>query len=254
MNSLLENSDIETIFKAIPPLTEIENGFGFLGVILRNKVIDKLQCHICGEWFDSLATHVFMAHQMKSREYKTKFGLPNGYGLVNKRISEAFSQRQLTEKNLTHLSKIRTPTHKKVLKTYKERSLFVSKARRNSSFQNKLGVCSEQILRRYLIVADIVGRDPTQKDLIEYDESLWRVIRRRHNDSLNEFRRVHGFNEIKKFPIQDEVKLIAAIRKRANGHVPRSSDFRYGSPNVCTIRKYFGSWSKALVAAGFDYK
>ena len=42
---------------------------------------DKIQCLICGEWFESLSTHI-KKHGTTTRDYKIQFGLPIGKGLI----------------------------------------------------------------------------------------------------------------------------------------------------------------------------
>jgi len=43
---------------------------------------DKIQCLICGRWFCALATHLVRVHNVSVDEYKERYGLPWGHGLV----------------------------------------------------------------------------------------------------------------------------------------------------------------------------
>lgn len=248
------DSDIETIFKVEPPLKQISDGHGYYGVVLRDKSRDLLQCHICGIWRKGISQHVNNAHQMLSREYKKKFGLPMAFPLVSRETSRKMSSQALKEKRLEHLNKVRNL--KKLCSIRgRRRSRIMKYAMNNSAFQNKHGVCEEQIMRRFLVVADAVGKEPSQRDLIEFDHSLWAVIRRRYK-TINNFRRKNNFSIVKRADIFTDEQLIAELRKFIikNKRIPNSSDFRQGSPNVETFRDHFGSWNRAFVLAGLDGK
>ena len=97
--SLAENENIETLFKVEPPLTSLENEgyFGYMGVILRNKVEDKIQCHLCGNFYEQLSLHVIHQHKIKLLEYRHKFQLPLNFPLCSLKISE--SARETIQKN-----------------------------------------------------------------------------------------------------------------------------------------------------------
>lgn len=57
----------------LPSLGSIAPFHGQLGV--RNDAGDKVECHICGGWFVSLASHIWQGHDMFVREYRSAFGL-----------------------------------------------------------------------------------------------------------------------------------------------------------------------------------
>ena len=44
---------------------------------------------------------------------------------------------------------------------------------------NQIGACSQQIERRYVIVAEEIGHEPSQRELIKHDEKLFSIIKRR---------------------------------------------------------------------------
>ena len=47
--------------------------FGDIGKLLSDG--QKLQCHICGRWYNGLGTHIFRAHDMSGWDYKETFEL-----------------------------------------------------------------------------------------------------------------------------------------------------------------------------------
>ena len=90
-----EEAVVETLFKVELPLDTLENGYGYLGCILKHKKSGKIQCHICGKWFDNLSTHIQQTHKLKIENYKRKFGLPMGYGLVSEKLASIRSKTAL---------------------------------------------------------------------------------------------------------------------------------------------------------------
>lgn len=57
----------------LPELGSIQPFSGELGV--RRDLGDKVECHVCGDWYGSLAVHIWFAHDINSFEYKAAFGL-----------------------------------------------------------------------------------------------------------------------------------------------------------------------------------
>ena len=45
----------------------------------------KIQCHICGLFFDGLCTHIWRRHDMTPDDYRREFGLPPELGMVSSR-------------------------------------------------------------------------------------------------------------------------------------------------------------------------
>ncbi len=83
--------------------------YGSLGVL--NTRPDGLQCHICGEWWTSLAAHTQRTHGLSADEYRATFGLMKKTKLVAPVVREAQSKRA-TE----HLRRIGGP-HRETVKT-----------------------------------------------------------------------------------------------------------------------------------------
>ena len=49
---------------------------------------EKVQCHLCGEWFVSLALHVRQIHDLTADEYREEFGLMRGTPLMGDGMRE----------------------------------------------------------------------------------------------------------------------------------------------------------------------
>ena len=249
---------IEYAFKVEEPFTVIGDGyFGYKGVVLRDKEKDLLQCHICGQWYEALISHVRLAHKMKALNYRMKFGLPINYPLCSHRLSEIIRETSLLNKEryseamLEGLKKARTKIVKKKQLKHLRYSL------NNPAFENKNGACMEQLKKRYLIVADIVGHDPSKSEIDEHDKSLNSMIFRKHG-SINNFREKANFQVRKKWRngdyIYSEEFLLGKLREFARIHnrAPSQAAFskHFDKPDSTTYVTRFGSWQRALRSAG----
>lgn len=70
--------------------------YGELGVL--NDDGEKVECHCCGEWFVVLGSHVWQAHNLTAKEYKSIFGLALSRSLLTDAIRT--QQRELLEPRL----------------------------------------------------------------------------------------------------------------------------------------------------------
>ena len=59
---------------------------GELGVLAGDG--QRVQCHVCGRWFKSLAAHASMLHGLSPDEYRATFGLRARTALVGQALSE----------------------------------------------------------------------------------------------------------------------------------------------------------------------
>ncbi len=78
-------------------------GLGDFGLLRYDESSDKLQCHICGEWYISLGLHVRRTHAGAVGDYKRRFGLKASTALVGLRHSAQKRQVALRLKELGHL-------------------------------------------------------------------------------------------------------------------------------------------------------
>lgn len=54
---------------------------------------ERVQCHICGRWFDNLGSHTARAHRVSARSYKARFGLKMSVGLIGPALRARRSAR-----------------------------------------------------------------------------------------------------------------------------------------------------------------
>lgn len=239
---------IETVFKVEPPLMPVEKGHGYLGVLLRDVTNDLLQCHICGRWEKALSNHL-RSHKTTADLYRETYQLPIHCPLVSNSILAKLSERANRPENLLLLAKNRNP--KRAHTFIKRKGHKYWKRVYNLSYENKHATCPEQIMRRFMIVSDTIGREPGLRDLMEHDHSLWGAIRRRYK-TINNFRKKNNFTVLKRAPLFESDYLLSYIRKfvHENKRIPTASSMRVHTPNIQTFRNHFGSWHKALILAG----
>lgn len=241
---------IESLFKVEPPFTKVKDGHGYIGVILRDKKTDTIQCHVCGKWFKSLGHHLRF-HKTTAIKYKKKFGLPLNFALCGKDYSGV--QRINAEKNNNWVK----GKYKKGKKKEKETTNWKKNNKYShtcEAYKNKFATCDKQIFDRFMVVSDIVEKDPSINDLKKYDSSLPTLIIDRWG-SINNFRKKHKLSIIKETPQRwDRLSLIGVLRKyyQENGKPPACSYFnkkRKNMPQKHSFFRHFGSWNKALAEA-----
>ena len=244
MTSQLEK--VEPIFKVELPLTRLKEGFGYEGVILKEKETGKLQCHVCGKFFEFLSGHIFKGHKLKLEAYKKKFGLPLKYPLCSKSMSMRLSE-QFHEKFDRLLKNL---TMKGVSNNSKKRQINAAYGQANPAWKNIHGSCDEQLKNRFLNVADIVERTPSKSDLRKHDKGLDEKIARRFG-SFNKFKRLQGYSENTHSKKISATFLLTALRKfyQETKRLPRCRDFQERKPYKTLFYKRFGSWRKALIEA-----
>ena len=253
LNGLELEENVETLFKVESPLTPAPSNFGYIGVLLRNKLDDTIQCHICGVWTKHLGVHS-KKHSMNSREYREKFGLPIRFPLCSRSISRKISNFASSLDNLKKKEKY-LKIGRKILKkmTASKRSKYVKKFTTTSAWDNQRGLCQEQIKARYLTILESSGETYlSQNQVYKIDSGLMNGIIRRFG-SYNKFRKLIG-HDFKETPNKrTEAELIAILRAFYIKHkrVPKSMDFKKGSPCSKTYLEKFGSWSRALNIAGY---
>lgn len=244
-------NNIETLFKVEPPLTVAPSNYGYIGVLLRNRETDKIQCHICGEWFKSVGSHSARKHKINSYEYRKTFSLPLCFPLCSRKLSGRKS-----EIILERMANGYKPGFKNRKKFYKKQKYNTFYGTNTEAYKNKRGLCNAQIDSRYLILCEELGKELSSHDLFKYDPALLDIIVVRYGKFSN-FKKEKGYvpcNMNTQTRYTDE-KLIGILRNFyiKNGKIPRvKHDIEH--PSNKTFYAHFGSWSRALQAAGFIKK
>lgn len=243
------------LYKLHPPFRKLVDGHGYPGVVLEREGDGKLQCHICGEWFDNLSNHIFLNHKKKVKEYKKKFGLRDKDSLVSKEIKEFRKTIGMTAENIAILkqSALKGVAARKKNKKqhFINKSISLKEAKGTLAALNSKGLCPDQVNYRFDIVAAQLGKQPTSRELRQYDEPvLTRIVQ-----TFGTFNKYIEHRGMAPRPAQkriSDIEIIAGIRKIyiKKGRV-HARDF-VGSPSWDVVHSRFGNLENALRESGID--
>jgi len=150
--------------KYVPPFEKVEKGFGFRGVILEDVESGKLQCHICGGWFEIFNSHLSSKHKITSNQYRKMFGLSRSTALRSKemRLKQSKVMQDLMRK---HPEKFHNKfSHNGFQKGNNYAGNRKGKSKAHETI-NKYGVCDLQIVDKILRLQKKLGKTPTLVDL-----------------------------------------------------------------------------------------
>lgn len=148
------------IGKYTPPFEKNDTGFGFKGVLVEDFKSGKLQCSICGEWFEQLHVHLNFIHNINGSDYKKQFGLLQSTALKSKKMRLKQSEVMIAMRK----------SHKKHRMKFEKNNLFASNRKNKPKAEeskNKYGVCDLQIMAKVTELRNELGRTPTLIDLKE---------------------------------------------------------------------------------------
>ena len=236
----------------------MEEAHGYLGVVLYDEHEDKIQCAECGNWYQSLQTHLIKAHNKTTSEYKEQMGLNKSTALCSVGLS---NKRSI----------ISTETFRKFNKEGIGRKVLTKKWRESPEImgnkgnqhmkrmieKNKHGLCDAQISSRLVIVRDMAGKqslsDVTTGDLQKYDKNLYSAIYARFG-SYKQLAESLGIKAIERNTYQDS-QLIADLRMfvTKNKYIPSTTEItKLKGYNRDIFNRHFGSWRRAKMMAGLD--
>lgn len=248
-----ENLTFKHYKEPLKPIPK-DKGFGFYGAILMTKDMDKIQCHICGETYRTLAGHITKRHKTTDREYKEKFGIAYKTAL----ISESF-RFELKNKTLDFFANMPEKEKEEMKERQREAMRLRRFEKREQPKQmletkNKRGTCPDQLLDKICKVANEIGRTPTKKEFIEkcgtqkYTHLIYKTF-----GSWNEAIKLAQLDpHIPEFRGFDDDQLLDLLKSyyKQYGCPPTTSDFSRGLlPSIDTYRR-FGGITKAKELAG----
>jgi hypothetical protein len=143
------------------------SGFGYQGALLFDGSTDKIQCHLCGDWFGALPHHLMREHNIRASAYKNLVGLRQTSALISEGMRKKLIASGLDKRlqNLRAGGKKSEETKKKISDTLKKRV-------RES--ENEKGTCPYQLIDRLQKRAKELGRCPTNRE-ITFETSLCNV-------------------------------------------------------------------------------
>lgn len=148
------------------PLMRFKEGHGFIGALIFDTDTKKIQCHICGKWFDVLANHLAREHNMSSASYKDIVGLNQSTALINETVREKLIATGM-EKRLKNLKNRKGTTVSEETKNKIRETLKKNKA----EMQNLHNTCPAQLLERLRNEFIKIGHTPSEKTL-NFKEAL----------------------------------------------------------------------------------
>jgi hypothetical protein len=145
------------IGKYQPPFERVIKGFGYMGVILEDCESGKLQCHICGKWYEQMPRHIEI-HDLNSQEYKIRFGLLISTALKSKkmRLRQSAIMQKLRGKNKANRFSFKKGNKFSGNRKNKPKAL---------ESRNRYGVCDLQIMERINRLRNILNKTPTLTEL-----------------------------------------------------------------------------------------
>jgi len=174
-------SGFVNVSKYVPPFEKVKDGFGFLGVVIEDYKSGKLQCNICGKWFENLPTHI-NSHNLTGSDYKTRFGFSQNTALKTKRL------RLRQSEVMTRLNKENPKCFNRSHFGFEKNNHFAGnkKGKKNPlEIRNKFGVCDLQIIEKILDLKDRLKKTPTLIDLKkEYGGAFIFHIHKRYNSYI----------------------------------------------------------------------
>lgn len=127
------------------PLMRYEGGYGFVGALVFDGESDRVQCHLCGEWFKYLPSHLAKEHNMKSAQYKEEVGLLRTTALISESLREKLILRGLG-KRIRNLKSRKGKGHTEEAKMRISRTLRENATK--DEYVNLKGTCPAQLIDR----------------------------------------------------------------------------------------------------------
>lgn len=171
-----------------PPFMKVEDGYGYVGVIAEDFETGKLQCHMCGKWFEQLSTHIISVHRMDNcNQYRKDFGLFQGTALKSKRL------RLIQSKTIQKLQKegrmqVGNNLGKSPFKKGKANKYAANRKGWKKPIEgaNRYGRCDLQIMTKIIELSRELGRTPSLVDIKEkYGGGIISVMHSRYGSYIN---------------------------------------------------------------------
>lgn len=147
-----------TLYNYKEPFMSFKDGYGYQGVLLFDGASDKVQCHFCGEWYETLGHHLQREHNMRAHEYKKEVGLNHKTAL----IGEKFRAKLIASGNEARRKNLRDNTGRTVSKETRAK-ISKSVLERRLEKRNLTGTCPEQLIDRLLKLYAELGDQMSSK-------------------------------------------------------------------------------------------
>ena len=227
----------------------VASGMSIQGGIEYDAEEDKLRCHECGEWFKSLGPHIWQAHGISGRDYKSKHALMMGSSLVNENM------RLIASRTMAAMNSADPEACRKRISNLLNRGRGSRVHRLRAELRNERRTCPAQLLADIRKLASKLGHTPSQTELSQAKMSGRSACLALNVKTIGAVVSLAGLvpNGSSHFLYTPEV-LIEILRDFyvSHGRLPRQrTDHNRGLlPSCPTFRRAFGSMKQAFRAAG----
>lgn len=227
------------------PLKPVTKGFGFYGTIAYDETEQYTQCHMCGNFYPSLGSHIAKAHGKDSRAYRLEFGLPSTISLKGPKAKnhnfEKWAALSAEEKAVI-IERLKAASEGTKRGSDRSKALY---------YKNLEGRCPDQLLDKIEKLATKLGRTPTYREFdTEYTGGHSQSVKLTFG-SWNEAIKILGLKPrsrgggLHEYDRETLLTMLFDFKERY-GREPMVSDTRKGLlPSQTTYRHHFGNWSTA---------
>jgi hypothetical protein len=240
------------------PLRRYIGGHGFMGVLAHNREGDRVQCHICGNFYQTISPSHVKTHGFETlKAYKDEVGLAYTTALISEPVREKLV-KIFFEQGLQR--KLDLKSNKKFEQERIERLIASNKSRTGERLRlekrNLRGNCPDQLLDKLKVLKKELGKVPTKRDFrAKYKGRFLGTIYQTFGSWTNAVKKA-GMTPISETPgaerkytdkqLLDYLKEFHKMHSRLASH----SDFDRGLlPAHSTYIEHFGSMNKARVRA-----
>ena len=236
------------------PYMEKKSGYGYQGVVMYDENEDKVQCHICGKWFQFLPAHIKDAHGIDTEEYREKGQLTKKVSLCSKGYSKKRSKQAKAGRYGEYAANLRKG--RTIRQNPKDTSIATKKAKSLMGFKNQYGYCDAQIAAALVAVRVASNKDKmadvTMGDIQKYNRPLASHLLRKYKNTSAVNKKIN-LKEYDGVRFKD-AELLEQLREfvRKNKREPTTKDREKGIASYLTYLRRFGSFRKAKIMAGLD--
>jgi hypothetical protein len=267
MTELLNKNNGLVLNNYKEPLKKVPEPYhGYEGATMVTQDGTKMQCHICGELYESVGRHAYFAHKINAKAYKKKFGLRMTTSLT--------SEKERERKKMAGIRWFNSLTAKERSKRVEEararwrkiRHLTGNRKRTKISLEsmNLKGTCPDQIAYQITKCAAAIGHTPSPDEFSRWAKSS-RFVHLAYYRFGN-WTKTLAYAKLKpraKFTEKgkprrkrysdEELLEELIVFNQETGRVPSETDCKLGLlPSRHTYKRRFGSLRKARMKAGIQ--
>jgi len=230
--------------KMFPPFED--SGEGKLGCMLATLDGEKLLCHICGETFACLASHLRMYHNKDRKEYRDDHSLLDSQALTSPKLIEKKKRPLRPYCGTTFRDNPALGKRAREMSALNKRRVL---SKRKIGFLNKRGTCPPQINDAFVVAAKKYQGDFGKVRVVDLPGPVASYLARHHGSFNGGKRNLFGIDGNSRTGIiwQNKGQIFDAIKRfiDLNGFFPRYIDFcsQNDLPSSTSFCRVFGNRS-----------